>query len=291
MKLLRYGPRGHERPGLLDDSGVVRDLSAILEDIVPERLSAASLAELAALDARSLPAVEGTPRLGVPIRGIGKIVAVGLNYRDHAAEAGLPSPKEPVLFMKAITALNGPNDDVVMPHGSTKLDGEVELVVVIGQMARNVPETGALEYVAGYCIGNDVSERAFQIEHGGQWTKGKSADTFAPLGPYLVCGEVDPANLEIWLKVNGSDQQRSNTSQMTFGPAALVSYISRFMTLMPADVIYSGTPAGVGLGRKPPVYLRAGDVMTLGIEGLGMQRQTVVAKPPPSPPSSGERAG
>jgi 2-keto-4-pentenoate hydratase/2-oxohepta-3-ene-1,7-dioic acid hydratase in catechol pathway len=276
---------------LLDDNGVFRDLGLVLDDIVPERLSPASLAELAALDPQRLPAVAGTPRLGVPIRGIGKILAVGLNYRDHAAEAGLPSPKEPVLFMKAVTALSGPNDDVVIPPGSTKLDWEVELVIVIGRIARHVSESDALDFVAGYCVGNDVSERAFQIEHGGQWTKGKSADTFAPLGPYLVCNEVDPSNLDIWLSVNDLERQRSNTSLMTFGPAALVSYISRFMTLMPADVIYSGTPAGVGLGRKPPVYLRAGDVMTLGIEGLGTQRQTVVDKLLPSPHRRGSGQG
>jgi 2,4-diketo-3-deoxy-L-fuconate hydrolase len=288
MKLLRYGTRGHERPGLLDDNGVIRDLGAVLEDITPERLSRASLEEIARLDPRRLPAVEGEPRLGVPVAGIGKIVCVGLNYRDHAAEARLQSPKEPVLFMKAVTALNGPNDDVVIPPGSTKLDWEVELVIVIGQIARNVSESDALDFVAGYCVGNDVSERAFQIEHGGQWTKGKSADTFAPLGPYLVCQEVDPSNLDIWLSVNDLERQRSNTSLMTFGPAALVSYISRFMTLMPADVIYTGTPAGVGLGRKPPVFLKSGDVMTLGIEGLGTQRQTVVSAAP-SPPLSGER--
>jgi 2-keto-4-pentenoate hydratase/2-oxohepta-3-ene-1,7-dioic acid hydratase in catechol pathway len=290
MKLLRYGPRGQERPGILDGNGVIRDLGAVLDDIVPERLSPASLAEIAGLDPHRLPAVPGSPRLGVPITGIGKIVAVGLNYRDHAAEAGLQSPKEPVLFMKATSALNGPNDDVVIPPGSTKLDWEVELVIVIGRVARGVPESDALGFVAGYCVGNDVSERAFQIEHGGQWTKGKSADTFAPLGPYLVCGEVDPSNLDLWLAINGREQQRSNTSQMTFGAAALISYISRFMTLMPGDVIYSGTPAGVGLGRRPPVFLEPGDVMTLGIEGLGTQRQKVIHAPPP-PASSGEGAG
>ncbi|HEY4646718.1 MAG TPA: fumarylacetoacetate hydrolase family protein [Steroidobacteraceae bacterium] len=287
MKLLRYGLRDHERPGLLDDKGVIRDLGAVLADITPDRLSRASLEEICRLDPSAFPVVPGEPRLGVPIAGIGKIVAVGLNYRDHAAEANVPSPREPVLFMKAITALNGPNDDVIIPPGSTKLDWEVELVIVIGRIARNVAEADALDFVAGYCVGNDVSERAFQIEHGGQWTKGKSADTFAPLGPYLVSGEVDPSKLDIWLSVNGREQQRSNTSQMTFGPAQLVSYTSRFMTLMPADVIYSGTPAGVGLGKKPPVFLKRGDVMTLGIEGLGTQRQRVVSVP--SPPSSGER--
>lgn len=215
-------------------------------------------------------------RLGVPVAGIGKIVAIGLNYRDHASETKLRAPTEPILFMKATTALNGPNDDVVVPQGSTKLDPEVELVIVIGRRARNVGEDEASDFIAGYCLGNDVSERAFQIERGGQWTKGKSADTFAPLGPYLVTTGVDAANLDIWLAVNGGERQRSNTGHMIFGPARLVSYISQFMSLMPGDVIYTGTPAGVGMARNPPVFLQPGDVITLGVEGLGTQRQTVV---------------
>jgi 2-keto-4-pentenoate hydratase/2-oxohepta-3-ene-1,7-dioic acid hydratase in catechol pathway len=254
----------------------MRDLGSVIADLTPDALAAESLERLARVDASRLPAVAAGTRLGVPLAGIGKIVAIGLNYRDHAAETHMRVPAEPILFMKATSALNGPNDDVVAPRGSTKLDPEVELVVVVGRLARNVSEADAHQYIAGYCLGNDVSERAFQIERGGQWSKGKSADTFAPLGPLLVTSGLDPADLEIWLRVNGEERQRANTSQMIFGPAHLVSYISQFMSLMPGDVIYTGTPSGVGMARNPPVFLQPGDVITLGIDGLGTQRQKVV---------------
>jgi 2-keto-4-pentenoate hydratase/2-oxohepta-3-ene-1,7-dioic acid hydratase in catechol pathway len=253
----------------------MRDLSGELDDLTADRLAPESLERLARLDPARLPVVAPGTRLGVPVAGIGKIVAVGLNYREHAAETKMRVPTEPVLFMKATTALNGPNDTVIVPRGSTKLDPEVELVIVIGRRASNVSESEAHQYIAGYCLGNDVSERAFQIERGGQWSKGKSADTFAPLGPYLVTSGIDPSNLGIWLQVNGEERQRSNTSQLIFGPAKLVSYISEFMSLMPGDVIYTGTPSGVGLARDPPVFLKPGDVITLGVDGLGTQRQVV----------------
>ena len=281
VRLLRYGPKGHERPGLLDADGIVRDLSGILDDITPETLSRESVARLAAMDPTSLHAVAGTPRFGVPVKGIGKIIAIGLNYREHAAEAKLEVPKEPVVFMKAITSLNGPDDDVIQPRDSVALDHEVELVIVIGRRAQYVTEEQAPDCIAGYATGHDVSERDFQIRRGGQWVKGKSADTFAPLGPYVLAGSaLDPTNLELWLSVNGEDRQRSNTNQMVFKPAFLVSYLSQFMTLEPGDVIYSGTPSGVGMGRKPPLYLKPGDVVTLGVEGLGVQRQKIVAWSP-----------
>ena len=274
MKLLRHGARGQERPGLLDEQDIIRDLSAVIDDLTAQDLGA-SLERIARVDASRLPIVAAGTRLGVPVSGIGKIVAIGLNYRDHATETKLRAPTEPILFMKATSALNGPNDDVVVPQGSTKLDPEVELVIVIGRRARNVSESEAGHFIAGYCLGNDVSERAFQIERGGQWTKGKSADTFAPLGPYLVTG-IEPTNLGIWLAVNGEERQRSNTGEMIFGPARLVSYVSQFMSLQPGDVIYTGTPGGVGMARNPPVFLQPGDVITLGVDGLGTQRQTVV---------------
>jgi len=278
VKLLRYGPKGQERPGLLDANGILRDLSGILDDITPEALSGESIARLAAMDPTSLHAVAGNPRFGVPIKGIGKIIAIGLNYREHAAEAKLEVPKEPVVFMKAITSLNGPDDDVVQPRDSVALDHEVELVIVIGKRAQYVTEEQAPSHIAGYATGHDVSERDFQIRRGGQWVKGKSADTFAPLGPYVLAGSaIDATNLELWLAVNGEDRQRSRTSEMVFKPAFLVSYLSQFMTLEPGDVIYSGTPSGVGMGRKPPLYLKPGDVVTLGVEGLGVQRQKIVA--------------
>jgi 2-keto-4-pentenoate hydratase/2-oxohepta-3-ene-1,7-dioic acid hydratase in catechol pathway len=261
---------------LLDEQGVIRDLGDVLNDLTPDAIGTESLERLVRLDVSRLPVVADGTRLAVPVAGIGKIVAVGLNYRDHAAETRLRVPTEPILFMKATTALSGPNDDVVMPRRSTKLDPEVELVIVIGRRASDVSESEAHDCIAGYCLGNDVSERAFQIERGGQWTKGKSADTFAPLGPYLVTSGIDPANLSIWLAVNGEERQRSNTGQMIFGPAYLVSYISQFMSLMPGDVIYTGTPSGVGLARSPPVFLKPGDVITLGVDGLGEQRQTIV---------------
>ncbi len=278
MKLLRYGEAGKERPGLLDADGALRDLSQAVADFDGETLSATNIARLRALDVLRLPKVDSASRVGPPVAQIGKIVCVGLNYADHAAESGLPVPEQPVLFMKATSAIVGPNDDVVIPHGSTKTDWEVELGVVIGDTARDVPRESALGYVAGYTVVNDVSERAFQLEHGGQWVKGKSCDTFAPLGPWLVTRDEipDPQNLELWLEVNGHRYQNGNTRTMVFDVAILVAYISRYMTLHPGDVISTGTPPGVGMGQKPPVYLRAGDVMELGISGLGRQRQRVI---------------
>ena len=280
MKLLRYGPRGQERPGVLGRDGVIHDLSRELPDLTPEQLIPDSLRSLSKLDPGTLPAVGGEPRLGVPVAGIRKFIAVGLNYADHAAEAGMPIPQEPVVFMKAISCLNGPNDDVVLPKGSRKSDWEVELGVVIGTLARYVEQADALSHVAGYCIVNDVSEREYQIERGGTWDKGKGCDTFGPVGPWLVTPDEvgDPQNLQLWLDLNGRRYQTGNTRTMIFGVAALVAYISRFMTLEPGDLITTGTPPGVGMGVKPePVYLRAGDVMRLGVERLGEQRQTVVA--------------
>ncbi len=277
IKLLRYGPKGQERPGLLDADGIIRDLSGILDDITPEVLSKESIARLAAMDPTALHAVAGTPRLGVPIKGIGKIIAIGLNYRDHAAETRQEVPKEPVVFMKAITSLSGPDDDVIRPKDSVALDHEVELVIVIGKRAQYITAEQAPGHIAGYATGHDVSERDFQTRRGGQWVKGKSADTFAPLGPYVLAGStIDAANLELWLAVNGEDRQRSSTREMVFTPHFLVSYLSQFMTLEPGDVIFTGTPSGVGLGRKPPLYLQPGDVVTLGVEGLGVQRQKIV---------------
>lgn len=279
MKLVRYGPAGHEKPGVIDGEGRVRDLSAHVADLDAAALAPAALARLAALDPSALPLVDGNPRLGVPVAGIGNLVCVGLNYRDHAIEAGMEIPDEPVLFMKSTNSLNGPHDPVVLPRGGEKGDWEVELAMVIGTTARYVSEEEALGHVAGYCICNDVSERSFQLERGGQWVKGKSCDTFAPLGPWLVTADEvpDPQSLGLWLDVSGERMQHGTTANMIFGVAYLVSYISRFMTLAPGDVISTGTPAGVGLGRKPPRYLRPGDVMALGIDGLGVQRQEVVA--------------
>jgi 2,4-didehydro-3-deoxy-L-rhamnonate hydrolase len=280
MKLLRYGPAGQERPGILGPDGVMRDLSGRLPDLTPEQLSAGALQRLSGLDCSTLPAVTGQPRLGVPVAGIRKFIAVGLNYADHAAEAGLPVPTEPVLFTKAISCLNGPNDDVLLPRGSHKSDWEVELGVVIGTLARYVDQSEALSHVAGYCVVNDVSEREYQIERGGTWDKGKGCDTFGPVGPWLVTADEvpDPQNLQLWLEVNGQRRQSGNTRTMIFGVAALVAYISRFMTLEPGDLITTGTPPGVGMGIKPaPVYLQAGDVMRLGVQRLGEQTQRVVA--------------
>lgn len=279
MRLVRYGDAGREKPGLLDRHGVLRDLSRVSDDIAGEVLTAQGLQRLAALDAATLPQVEGHPRLGAPVGRVGKIVCVGLNYADHAAESGQEVPEQPVLFMKATSAIVGAFDDVVIPRAAAKTDWEVELGVVIGDAARDVPRERALGHVAGYLIVNDVSERAFQFEHGGQWVKGKSCDTFAPLGPWLVTRDEirDPQNLEMWLDVNGHRYQDGNTRTMIFDVAALVSYISRYMTLEPGDVISTGTPPGVGLGQKPPVYLKPDDVMELGIAGLGAQRQRVTA--------------
>ncbi len=279
MKLVRYGQPGAERAGLLDAQGTLRDVSMLLPDIGPEQLAPRTLEGLAALDPTRLPAVEGAVRLGCPIARIGKIVCVGLNYADHAAEAGLPAPAEPVLFMKATSALSGPTDPVRLPPGTQKVDWEVELGVVIGTRARGVSEQAALQHVAGYVLANDVSERSYQMERGGQWDKGKGCDTFAPLGPWLVTvDEVpDPHAIDLWLEVNGQRMQSGSTRDFIFGVPQVVSYISAFMTLEPGDVILTGTPAGVGLGRKPqPVFLQPGDVMRLGATGLGEQRLTCV---------------
>jgi 2-keto-4-pentenoate hydratase/2-oxohepta-3-ene-1,7-dioic acid hydratase in catechol pathway len=278
LKLLRYGAAGAEKPGLLDASGTIRDLSGVIDDITGVVLEN-KLAELAALDTGKLPAVSGSPRMGPPLADISKLVCVGLNYSDHAAETGNPIPKEPILFMKATTSIIGPNDTVVLPKGSKKGDWEVELGIVIGKRASYVSEADAMDYVAGYTIVNDVSEREFQIERGGQWTKGKSCDTFAPIGPWLVTKDEipDPQNLALWLDVNANRCQNGSTKTMIFNVKTLVSYISQMMTLKAGDVIPTGTPPGVGLGMKPPVFLKAGDTMRLGIEGLGEQQQNVIA--------------
>jgi 2,4-didehydro-3-deoxy-L-rhamnonate hydrolase len=280
MKLVRYGAAGKEKPGIVDANGRIRALPRKFKDITPDVLAPSSLAALRKLKPEKLPLVPGKPRLGVPLTGIGKIIAVGLNYSDHAKEAGLPIPPEPILFMKAITSLNGPNDKVKLPRNSKKGDWEVELGIVIGRKAQYVEEKDALKYVAGFCVINDVSEREFQIERSGQWVKGKSADTFCPVGPWLVTADEikDPQALKMWLKVNGQTKQDGSTATMIFGVKFLVSYISQFMTLMPGDIIPTGTPPGVGLGMKPtPQFLKAGDVMEVGIDGLGTQRQQVVA--------------
>jgi 2,4-didehydro-3-deoxy-L-rhamnonate hydrolase len=279
MKLLRYGPPGKEKPGLVDKEGRIRSLHKKIKDITPETLSPAGLTALRKLNPEKLPLVPGKPRLGVPLTGTTKIVCVGLNYSDHAKEAGLPIPPEPVLFMKAITSLSGPNDKVKLPRNHKKGDWEVELGIVIGRKAQYVDEKDALKYVAGYCLINDVSERHFQIERSGQWVKGKSCDTFCPVGPWLVTTDEikDPQGLKMWLKVNGETKQNGSTATMIFGVKHIVSYISQFMTLMPGDIIPTGTPPGVGLGIKPtPQFLQPGDVMELGIDGLGTQRQQVV---------------
>ncbi|HQR21743.1 MAG TPA: fumarylacetoacetate hydrolase family protein [Burkholderiaceae bacterium] len=279
MKLLRFGPAGFEKPGVLDSGGAIRDLSGVVEHVTSEHLSPKGLAKLAKVNVEALPKVGGTPRLGVPYLGISKFIAIGLNYADHAAESGVPVPSEPIVFSKATTCINGPNDDIMLPRDSTKTDWEVELGVVIGTAARYVDETKALAHVAGYCVINDVSERNFQLERGSQWDKGKGCDTFGPIGPWLVTRDEvpDPQALDMWLDVNGEPMQRGNTKTMIFGVAKLVSYVSRFMTLVPGDIITTGTPPGVGMGKKPPRYLKAGDSVALGIAGLGEQRQRVVA--------------
>jgi len=283
MKLLRFGPKGQEKPGLLDENGIVRDLSNLLPDLTSDCLGRASLDKLASLDPARLPAVEGPVRMAPIVADIGKLICVGLNYSDHAAESGMEVPSEPVLFTKATSAIIGCNDAVVLPRDSVKSDWEVELGVVIGKRARYVEEDQALEHVAGYCVVNDLSEREYQLERGGQWDKGKGCDTFGPVGPWLVTADEvpDPQNLDMWLEVNGKRYQSGNTRTMVFTVAQLVSYISRFMTLNPGDVISTGTPPGVGLGQKPqPVYLRPGDRIALGIQGLGQQNQTVHAWDP-----------
>ena len=278
MKLVRYGKPGQEKPGLIDSEGRLRDLSAVIQDIGPEQLGDAALARLRKLKTDQLPAVKGSPRVGCPVAGVGKFIAIGLNYADHAAEAGMPIPAEPIVFMKATSCIQGPNDPVMLPKGSRKTDWEVELGVVIGTKARYVSQKDALSFVAGYCAVNDISERAFQIERGGTWDKGKGCDTFGPIGPWLVTRDeiANPQKLGMWLDLNGQRVQSGNTRTMIFGVAKIVSYVSQFMTLMPGDVITTGTPPGVGMGMKPPVFLKRGDVMTLGIEGLGEQRQLVV---------------
>lgn len=278
MKLVRYGKAGEERPGIVDVDGGLRDLSGVVGDITGAVLVAESLAELRKINSKDLPLVSGTPRIGACVGGVGKFICIGLNYSDHAAESGMAVPAEPVVFMKATSAICGPYDDVMIPRGSEKTDWEVELGVVIGKEARYVAEQDALSHVAGYCVVNDVSERAFQLEGTGQWVKGKSADTFGPIGPWLVTADEvgDPQKLGLWLEVDGKRYQNGSTATMVFGVAYLVSYLSRFMSLQPADIISTGTPPGVGLGQKPPVYLRPGNVIRLGVEGLGEQRQTVV---------------
>ena len=280
MKLLRFGPKGQEKPGMIDAQGVLRDLSGVLPDLRAADLGKATLARLAAIDPATLPVVPGAVRMAPPWAGISKFLCVGLNYSDHAAESGMAVPAEPVLFMKATSCVIGCNDPVVLPRDSAKSDWEVELGVVIGATARYVPIEHALEHVAGYCVVNDLSEREYQLERGGQWDKGKGCDTFGPIGPWLVTADevADPQDLDMWLEVNGKRFQTGNTKTMVFGVAHLVSYISRFMTLQPGDIISTGTPPGVGLGQKPdPIYLRPGDKMRLGITGLGEQRQTVHA--------------
>jgi 2,4-didehydro-3-deoxy-L-rhamnonate hydrolase len=278
MKLVRYGKVGKEKPGLIDAAGQLRDLSTVVKDIGPEQLSDAALAKLLKLKTDKLPLVRGKPRMGCPVNGVGKFIAIGLNYSDHAAESGMPIPKEPVVFTKAISCIQGPDDNVMLPKGSVKSDWEVELGVVIGTKARYVSQKEALNFVAGYCTINDVSEREYQLERGSQWDKGKGCDTFGPIGPWLVTRDeiTNPQKLAMWLDLNGQRMQTGNTKTMIFSVAKIVSHLSQFMTLMPGDVITTGTPPGVGLGHKPPLYLKKGDVMTLGIEGLGEQRQLVV---------------
>ncbi len=280
MKLLRYGAAGREKPGLLDADGKIRDLSGQIADVDGQALASETLGRLAKLDPATLPIVDGSPRLGCPVGSVSKFVAVGLNYADHAAEANMPLPSEPIIFFKATSCIVGPNDDVILPPGSTKGDWEIELGIVIGRTARYVEEREALDYIAGYCLVNDVSEREYQLERGGTWDKGKGFDTFGPVGPVLVTTDElgSPQSLEMWLDVNDQRMQTGSTKTMIFGVATLVSYISRIMTLFPGDIITTGTPPGVGMGKKPaPIYLKPGDVMTLGIEGLGTQRQHVRA--------------
>ena len=280
MKLLRYGPHGQEKPGLLDAGGRIRDLSGHVDDVAGSVLEPASLQRLAALDPASLPLVDGTPRIGPCVGRVGKFICIGLNYADHAAETGTKIPGEPIIFMKATSSITGPNDPVIIPRKSEKTDWEVELGVVIGSEARYVDEADALSHVAGYCLINDVSERAFQTERGGQWTKGKSADSFGPIGPWLVTGDevADPQALSMWLDVDGVRRQDGSTKTMIFGVGTLVSYLSQFMSLQPGDIISTGTPPGVGMGIKPtPVYLRPGQTIRLGIEGLGEQTQVTEA--------------
>jgi 2,4-diketo-3-deoxy-L-fuconate hydrolase len=280
MKLTRVGALGAERPALIDEKGKLRDLSGVVPDIAGNVLNRKSLENLRRLDINSLPLLPQGTRFGAAVGQVGKMICVGLNFKDHAKESGMAYPEQPILFMKATTSICGPNDDVIIPWGSKKTDWEVELGVVIGDVARRVPEERALDYVAGYLVVNDVSEREFQLEHGGQWVKGKSCDTFGPIGPMVVTTDEipHPQMLSMWLEVNGRRYQNGSTADMIFGVAHLVSYISRYMTLMPGDIISTGTPAGVGLGQRPPTYLKAGDVVELGIDGLGRQRQQLVGE-------------
>jgi 2,4-diketo-3-deoxy-L-fuconate hydrolase len=278
MKLVRYGRAGAERPGLVDAAGRLRDLSRVVRDITPEVLTPAGLRRLRAVKPERLPAVAGRPRLGCPLQGIGKIVCIGLNYTDHAEEVGLPLPKEPTIFIKANSAISGPDDPIVRPRGAVKLDYEVELVAVVGRAARSVDEARALGHVAAYCLMNDVSEREFQMEHGGGTTKGKSCDTFAPIGPWLVTADeiADPQALGLWTTVNGERRQHGSTRDMVFPVRQLIAYVSRFMSLQPGDCLSTGTPAGVGHGARPPRYLVPGDTVEQGIDGLGRQRHRVI---------------
>ena len=280
MKLLRYGPAGQEKPGILDATGAIRDLSGVVPDITGDVLSPAALAKIAAVDVNSLPKVAGNPRLGSPVTGMKNLICIGLNYADHAAETGAPIPKEPIVFLKSLNALQGPNDDVVIPRGSVKTDYEVELCIIIGTRAKYVSEEKALDHVAGYAVGNDVSEREWQAERGGAWDKGKGFDTFGPLGPWLVTKDEipDPQNLAMYCDVDGVREQNGSTKTMIFGVKQIVSYVSQCITLNPGDVIFTGTPPGVGLGKKPtPIFLKAGQTMKLGIAGLGEQTQKLVA--------------
>ena len=277
LRLVRFGPIGEEKPGLLDDQNQIHDLSAFIEDITPSQLSDEVLEEIAEIPLDQIPVVPGDPRLGIPLTGIGKIVAIGFNYVNHAAEMAVDLPSEPLVFMKATSALTGPFDNVIQPRNGHKLDYESELVVVIGRKAQYIDENEVFDHIAGFTVGHDVSERAFQRERGGQFTKGKSGDTFAPVGPYLVTRDMikDVQNLSIWSEVNGEKRQQGNTTDMVFGVKEIVSHLSQFMTLNPGDIIFTGTPAGVGDGMEPPVYLTPGDVVRIGVEGLGFQRQTI----------------
>lgn len=279
MKFIRFGEAGSERPGMLDSDGAIRDLSGVIDDLAGDALDPKRLAALAEIDPKTLPRVPAGQRIGPCVAGTGKFICIGLNYADHAAESGMAVPPEPVIFMKATSAICGPNDPIVIPRGSTKTDWEVELAVIIGRRAKYVSEAEALDHVAGFAVANDVSERAFQTERAGQWTKGKSCDNFGQIGPWLVTRDevADPQNLGMWLTVNGARMQNGSTRTMVYGVAHLVSYLSQFMTLHPGDIISTGTPPGVGLGLKPPRYLKAGDVVELGIDGLGRQRQDVIA--------------
>ena len=280
MKLLRYGAPGEEKPGALDGAGEIRDLSGVISDVAGESLLPDAIEKLGDIDLATLPKVSRHTRIGPCVAGVGKFICIGLNYSDHAAESGMAVPSEPVIFMKATSAICGPDDDVLIPRGSQKMDWEIELGVVIGKPGKYVEEANALSHVAGYCIVNDLSERAFQLEGTGQWVKGKSADTFGPVGPWLVTPDEvpDPQNLDLWLDVDGQRRQSGNTRTMIFGVASLISYVSRFMSLRTGDIISTGTPPGVGFGRKPPLYLRAGNRLQLGISGLGQQNQMVTAE-------------